>query len=539
MYFKLDGLDATNHDWASWDDMYEFAETRSPAFVKSNIVDGMFQALGVGVMVLVNESGEVVLAEGRDLQTGEAIDVAPDLLAHVSAGSRVFERGLAGEGVSGLLSLASGPMLVSARPVLTSEEAGPPRGVLLMAAYLDGAVLDAISGITGVPVKFAALRESPSTIAGADLAHTGGVTGEAITPLSSGLIEGSAAIHDVYGETVVRVSITREREIYAEGQRTLGFFLAITMVGGLALAVATLILADRALFRRLSRLATEVRSIGENSDFSGEVSVNGDDEISFLAGTINETLSTLAQTHRQVRDSHSELERTTAELKRAQHELGTTANRLRRLTRHLQAMREDERALVANEIHDHVGQGLTALKMDVASLEKASLRGEAPAPQFLQKMNDVVNSLLDTVRRLSSGLRPSMLEDLGLAEAFEWHLTEFEKGRAIHTTLRIQGPVGSVESGRGLTLFRILQEALLVSAEDSSVTEVSVALTIENRYALLAVQDNGTGTMVDDALSRREMGLSLIRERVEVFGGGVTIASAPGTGTTVVAQVPL
>jgi len=178
-------------------------------------------------------------------------------------------------------------------------------------------------------------------------------------------------------------------------------------------------------------------------------------------------------------------------------------------------------------------------RQDLAALEKSSARGDVPTPAFLERMTGLLNSLLDTVRRLSSGLHPSMLEDLGLAEAIEWHLEEFGRSRAIKTTLKIQGPVGGVEASRALALFRILQEALLVSAEDATVTEVTVGLTIENRYALLAIQDNGAVAVEGDALTRREMGLTIIRERTEVFGGGVTIAGTPESGTTVVAQVPL
>ena len=389
-----------------------------------------------------------------------------------------------------------------------------------------------------MPVTVAVLRESLVLAEVAEARRFAVANDTSVTPLASNLVQGSVVLDDAYGEPVLLVSITRARDIYDEGQHTLAFFLSILVIAGVVVAGLALILADRAVFRRLSRLAAEVRSVGENPDFSGAVSVNGHDEIGFLAGTINETLEALARTHRQLRDSHKQLETATADLTRTQAELGISANRLRRLTRHLQTMREDERTVVANEIPDEVGQGLTALKMDLSVLERVVAKGEAVTPDFLRRMTEVVNSLLDTVRRLSSGLRPSMLEDLGLAEAVEWHLSEFQKERAVETTLRMHGPVGDVEASRALTLFRMLQEALLVIAEDASVTRVAVTLTIENRYALLAVQDNGTAVIEGDALSRREMGLGLIRERAEVFGGGVTIASIPGAGTTVVAQVP-
>ncbi len=536
---RLAMLDATCHDWASWDYMYEFAATRSADFVASNLVDTSFETLDLHVIVVLDAFGETLFARAMDLSTGETIEVPEDLMVHVAAGSSLFGEAMAGSGASGVLSLPQGAMLFSSHAILTTGDGGPSRGLLLMARFLDAQMIDDMCVLTGQPLSVSSLHLSSPDGMVAPAAGVAGTSGIVVTPRGADLIEAQASVADVYGKPMLQVTVSRARDIYAEGQNTLGFFLAIMALSGFVLGVVALVLVDRTVFKRLSRLASEVRSIGEQPDFRGTVSVSGDDEISFLAGTINDTLTTLAETHRQLRDSHVELEVATNDLQRAQQELGSTANRLKRLTRHLQSMREDERAVVATEIHDQVGQGLAALKMDLSAVERSVLKGQLPATGLLQQMSGVLNELTDTVRRLSTGLHPNMLEDLGLAEAIEWHLGEFGKGKAVRTSLRIQGEVGGVEASRALTLFRILQEALLVSSEDPSVTEVTVTLTIESRYALLAIQDNGVAVFEGDALSRREMGLGLIRERVDVYGGGVTISTTPGAGTTVVAQIPL
>lgn len=536
---RLSMLDATCHDWAAWDYMYDFAATRSADFVASNLVDTSFETLDLNVIVVLDASGGTLFAGAVDLDTGEAIDVPRDLMAHVAIGSPLFGEAVTGSGATGVLSLPPGPMLLSSRPILSTGDGGPSRGLLLMARFIDEQMTDEVCTVTGMPLSVSALHVSPIDGVIAPTAGAPTSSNVVVTPRGSDLIEGSAVVADVYGEPVLQVTVSRARDIYAEGQNTLSFFLAIMALSGFVLGVMALVLVDRTVFRRLSRLASEVRAIGEQPDFRGTVSVSGDDEISFLAATINETLTTLAETHQQLRHSHVELEAATSDLRRAQRDLGSTANRLKRLTRHLQSMREDERAVVATEIHDQVGQGLAALKMDLSAVERSVVRGQLPATGLLQQMSGVLNGLTDTVRRLSTGLHPAMLEDLGLAEAIEWHLGEFGRGKAVRTSLRIQGEVGGVEASRALTLFRILQEALLVTAEDPSVTEVTVTLTIESRYALIAIQDNGVAAFEGDALSRREMGLGLIRERVDVYGGGVTISTTPEAGTTVVAQIPL
>jgi sensor domain CHASE-containing protein/signal transduction histidine kinase len=531
-------LDATTHDWASWDDAYDFAATRSADFIESNLVDSTFTTIRVNVLLILDACGVLLYGKAVDIASGQEIAVPSGLLAHLEPGGLLLNRTAAGEDTSGLIGVGSTPMLVSARPILTSEDEGPSRGTFVMATFLDQAMTSEISELTCLDVTVSAIQ--PSNVASDGPSGTHPDTGKAvITPRGPDRIDGSVEVNDVYGNPVVTLTISRDREIYNEGQRTLTFFLTVLAIGGTVVTVLFLILLDRVLLRRLSRLAAEVQSIGEHPEFLGEVTVSGDDEISFLARSIGDTLRSLKSTHRQVVESRTELEQSNAELRRAKQELTSSANQLRRLTRHIQTMREDERALVANEIHDQVGQGLTALKMDLAAMQRAGARGDAPNPALLQRMADVVGTLAETVRRLSTGLRPSMLEDLGVAEAFEWHLAEFGREKALRTSLRVLGPAGQVEADRALTLYRILQEALLVCTEDPSTSEIAVTLNIEARYALLTVQDNGKADSDSDLASRREMSLSLIRERAEVFGGGVTFDVTPGAGTRIVAQVLL
>jgi len=536
---RLNALQSTNFDWSAWDDTYEFVQTGSSAYIATNLSGSSLANIGVHVMVFVNGQGDVVYAKAMDAGFVQRFDLPDDLQPHLAPGSLLLAHDNVDDVVYGVLGLARGPMLVSSRPVVTSAEKGPIQGTLLMGVYVDDAFVAEMEETTRLSLALNPSGVSQPIQPGAYDGQGIATSDIAVTPTGDNAVEGSTILSDIYGQPIARLTVTQDRSLYAEGQRTMRYFLAVIAIGGIALALLFVALLDRTMLRRLARLASQVQVYGQTGTFAGHVSVAGNDEIANLAGVINDAFSALSQSHANLAEAHRNLERTTGDLKRTDQELRTTANQLRRLTRHLQTIREDERVLVANEIHDQVGQGLTALKMDLATLEKSSARGEVPTPAFLKRMTELLNSLLDTVRRLSAGLHPSMLEDLGLPEAIEWHLEEFQREKAVRTTLSIQGSAGNVEKSRALALFRILQEALLVSAEDPSVTEVAVTLTIESRYALLAVQDNGGAVVEGDAQSRREMGLSIIRERAEVFGGGVTIASTPESGTTVVAQVPL
>ncbi len=531
-------VDSTNHDWASWDDTCDFIATRGTDYIESNMVDTAFVNLGINIMVILDTSGDIIYARAVDNQGGESSSAPVELLAHLSPGGHLLSRTMTGDSVSGVLSAQHGPLIISSRPVLSSDESGPVRGVFLMGRYLDDDVLSEISDLTLLSASIEVL--GLSVAGGIESAGSSpAASAITVTPQGRHAVEGATTLNDIYGSPVLRLRVAQQRGIYNEGQRTITFFLTMLLVGGLILALVFLAVLDRTLLKRLSRLATELQSIGEQQSFTGAVTVTGDDEISLLGRSLNEALSRLQQTHHQLEESHRTLERSNVDLKRAKQELLTASGQARRLTRQLQSMREDERARVAHEIHDQMGQGLAALKMDLAALQRSTARGQTVPPETLQPMSDLVSSLLDTVRKLSASLRTSLLEDLGLAEALEWQLEEFRAERSVHASMRIQGPVAEVESSRALAIFRILQEALQVCAEDDSITEVGVTLTVERRYALLAVQDNGSVDLSAESITRREVLLGLIRERVEVFGGGITYHATAESGSSIVAQVML
>ena len=536
---QLDSLATTNHEWAAWDDTYDFVQTRSSSYIESNLPDESLANLGLHLMAFVNNQGEVVYSKAIDASTQHQADPPDDLEAHLAPGSLLLAHDNTTSVVCGVLGLARGLILISARPIVTSTEEGPILGTLIFGRYVDETLVADMASTARLSLAIAPTGVSQPVQRGAYNGPGVPTADIAVEPVGGNMVEGSTNLLDVYGQPVARLIVTQDRNIYAEGEHALHYFLEVVAVGGLVLALLFVALLDRTMLRRILRLASQVQARGQTEDSTGNVSVAGNDEIGKLAGAINETFNVLSQSHTKLIHAHQDLKRTSSELEGTELELRTTANQLRRLTRHLQTLREDERVLVANEIHDQVGQGLTALKMDLSTLTRATARNEVPTPEFLQRMTELLNTILDTVRRLSTGLRPSMLEDLGLAEAIEWHLGEYGKERSVHTMLRTLGPTEEVEASRALAMFRIFQEALLVSAEDPSVTDVTVTLTMEKRYVLVVVQDNGTSVFDSETMSRRELGLSLIRERAELFGGGVSIDSSPDPGTRIVAQLPL
>lgn len=225
------------------------------------------------------------------------------------------------------------------------------------------------------------------------------------------------------------------------------------------------------------------------------------------------------------------------ERKLAEQEQQRSFEQLRALAARLQSVREEERTRVAREIHDELGQALTAIK-----LELASLIGDLPTDQQQSTRTHSVFKLVDetihTVRRISSELRPGMLDDLGLVAAIEWASEEFEARTGTKCRLDLPEDDIATDQERATALFRIFQETLTNVARHANATTINVRLTKENGDLLLEVQDNGKGVSGQDLSAGKSMGIVGMRERALLLGGELIITGARGEGTTVRVRIP-
>jgi PAS domain S-box-containing protein len=225
---------------------------------------------------------------------------------------------------------------------------------------------------------------------------------------------------------------------------------------------------------------------------------------------------------------------------RTREELESSYRAIRELTAHLQNIREEERTHIAREIHDELGQQLTVLKMDVSWINKKIIdNADDTTRDKMKELLSMLDDTVKTVRRISSELRPSLLDDLGLVAAMEWQLREFEKRSGIKTT--IESPEVEVELSNAVktALFRIFQESLTNVARHSEAQHVRVALTGEPGQFVMSIEDDGRGFEKDIVAEKKTLGLLGMTERTTMIGGSYEIVSAPGQGTRVSVTVPL
>jgi PAS domain S-box-containing protein len=231
--------------------------------------------------------------------------------------------------------------------------------------------------------------------------------------------------------------------------------------------------------------------------------------------------------------------RDVTERARAEQALRDAHAELRELALAMHEVREGERTRIARELHDELGQALTALKMDVDLLAETIARDRADLLERTDAMRELLDSTVATTRRISADLRPLVLDDLGLGAAAEWLTQGFSHRTHVPCELHVDPACAQLGEPHASALFRILQESLTNVARHARASRVEVRLERAGADAVLTVRDDGVGMDRAAAPKPRSFGLRGIGERALLLGGEVKIDSRPGGGTTLVVRIPL
>jgi PAS domain S-box-containing protein len=232
----------------------------------------------------------------------------------------------------------------------------------------------------------------------------------------------------------------------------------------------------------------------------------------------------------QIKDM-TEAKRAERERERLLAEVTTARERLQVLSRRLVSLQEEERRTIARELHDEVGQILTGLKLMLETSERPG------ATVDVGQLKEVTGQLLERVQDLSLNLRPPMLDDLGLVPTLLWHFERYRAQTGIEVRFHHREALGRWAADTEITAFRIIQEALTNVARHAGVQEVRVELWTEAGRLRLRVEDEGRG--FNPAALEPTSGLTGMRERVLLAGGGLYLDSQPGAGTRLSAELPL
>jgi hypothetical protein len=284
--------------------------------------------------------------------------------------------------------------------------------------------------------------------------------------------------------------------------------------------------------------------------FEGVCDVSGDEcRIAMIditdRGDQEERSSAKRDTLKRVQELSGELARVNREHsqeifrhKQWENSVNDSLRMQRKLASHLMSAREEERTAVAREIHDELGQMLAALQLNV-SLMAQEYRDHAQLVARTKEMENLITSSIMTVQRISSELRPVMLDILGLADAIEWQAKEFQKRSGIPCKTIILLAEKKQDRDISTALYRIFQEALSNVIRHSGATSVQVNLVERKGWLVLTVRDNGRGITEKEKKDVQSLGIAGMLERTETFGGRLRICGTPHQGTALFVRIPL
>ena len=392
-------------------------------------------------------------------------------------------------------------------------EAQLPAGAVLMVVDHKGTILVRYPDTkkwTGRTIPEHAIVEAALSSQGENIVETRGIDGAL-------RLHGVATVRGAPGaELYVSIGISKEAAFASADRVFARNLLGLGSASVLALLAAWLG-GETFILRRVSILVDATKRLA-GGDLSVRIGPQQQrDELSLLAGAFDEMAESLETRSTQ---------------------LYQTEVKYRTLAAHIEAVREEERTRISREIHDELGQSLTGLKMDLSWLDrklsdpkhKVSLR---LLHEKIESMKDLVDATVQSVRKISTELRPGILDDLGLTAAIEWQASDFQSRTGIACRFESLPEDVSLDEKSSSAVFRIFQEILTNVARHAEATQVDIDLKEEAGKLILEVRDNGRGITERESGNAKSLGLLGMRERAFLLGGEFHISGVPTHGTTV------
>ncbi|TVU52203.1 MAG: response regulator [Arthrospira sp. PLM2.Bin9] len=306
----LANLDAIAQDQAKWDDTYAFINQQNSRYVRSNLVNTMFMDLRLNLFILVDSQGQIVFSKGFDINNQTETAIPPSLSPHLKSVSLSFSNSSPScfekeEEIPcptvGIVMLPEGPLLLSARPILTSIAQGPSRGTLVVGRYLDAKEIDRLTQITQLSLEINPWsplnpQQTQEIINTEDPIR--------VQPVDTSTILGSIPLLDIYNRPILNLQIKSDRPIFHQGRTSLIYLTFSLFLIGIILSAITILVFEKLILARLLDLTYKINQIGQSRDPSLRLTVPpGEDELSGLGKTINQMLEALEQANIQSQDS--------------------------------------------------------------------------------------------------------------------------------------------------------------------------------------------------------------------------------------------
>lgn len=302
---EIEHIDSFVWDWASWDDTYEFVVRKNQAYIDSNLIDDTFSEIGLSHILFFDMSGKQVWGSSYDLRNGQRVTVPLSLLRRLEGGPEILDFSGGKRKESGLIALRDGVILFSARPVLTSTNQGPPRGVLFMGRSLDEPLVRSIHRRMRREVRFHEVFSKALTDEARKTLDDPGTV--RIMRDGPDRLVGYASFLDTQGFPALVLELPMDRDVFQRGLGAIRYAMLTTLAVSLIFAAVVLLLLERGIISRISTLHGQVQAVRGHDRTMGRVNVTGHDELAGLAEGINTMLDRLEGARKSLSESEARL----------------------------------------------------------------------------------------------------------------------------------------------------------------------------------------------------------------------------------------
>ena len=535
---EIHHLNALAHDWAAWDDAYEFVADLDAEFIESNLQVPTFVDNKLNVVVFLDLEGCVLWRKVLDFRTRTELDV-PEFSRDRFATSHPFLKHTLDmeSSVSGVYLTGKGPLLAASRPIIRSLHIGPARGYLILGRFLDEQYMKTLADQTKVDHKY--------WPAGSDsIPRDGRAAFDKLrhdpVPVFEEHNANSLFVYDIFdGLTDDSALLARadiSRQIMKNARNTMFFVLVSTLFAGIALLFVMFFLLRNVVIHPLGKLTARVISFRDSQYRLPALYLHRNDEIGMLCREFHRLLNKLTRFHKGLKKTNARLRHEIGERGKYEQKLQSQRARLRHLAYELLITEERERRRLAADLHDQISQNLALCQLKVAILTESE--PSSAMIDELGKIEEQLEGIIQDTRTLTFEISPPILYELGLKAALEWLAEKTEATSGIKIGIEGDSDGVMLDNSLNILIFRTVRELLHNVVKHSKASRATVRISPGEEFLQISVSDDGVGFAPDKQNKNAGYGIFSIRERFGSIGGEFAIKSEIGAGTQAVLKAP-